>query len=32
MKDEYEEDMYYPNSAKKRGAGPKISFKKTTKW
>jgi hypothetical protein len=32
MKEEDEEDMYDPTSAKKRGAGPKISVKKTTKW
>ena len=32
MKDEDDEEMYDPNSSKKRGAGPKISVKKTTKW
>ena len=27
-----EEEKYDPNSMKKKGAGPKISVKKTTKW
>ena len=27
-----EDEQYDPNSAKKRGQGPKISVKKTTKW
>jgi hypothetical protein len=31
LKDD-DEEMYDPNSSKKRGAGPKISVKKTTKW
>jgi len=32
MKDEDEEEAYDPNKSKKRGAGPRISVKKTTKW
>ena len=32
MKDEDEEEQYDPTKNKKRGAGPKISVKKTTKW
>jgi len=32
MNDEDEEEKYDPNSVKKRGAGPKISVKKTNKW
>jgi hypothetical protein len=30
--DETPEEQYDPNKMKKRGAGPKISVKKTTKW
>jgi len=32
LKDDDEEEQYDPNSAKKRGAGPKISVKKANKW
>jgi hypothetical protein len=32
ISDEDEEEKYDPNSAKKRGAGPKINVKKTNKW
>jgi hypothetical protein len=32
LKDEDEEEAYDPNKAKKRGAGPKISVKKASKW
>ena len=32
MADEEEEEQYDPSKSKKRGAGPKISVKKTTKW
>ena len=32
MNDDEEEEKYDPNSVKKRGAGPKISVKKTNKW
>jgi hypothetical protein len=32
MKDEDEEEQYDPTKNKKRGAGPKISVKKTAKW
>lgn len=32
MKDEDEEEQYDPTKSKKKGAGPKISVKKTTKW
>jgi len=32
LKDEDEEEQYDPNKTKKRGGGPKISVKKTTKW
>ena len=32
MKDDDEEEQYDPTKNKKRGAGPKISVKKTTKW
>jgi hypothetical protein len=32
IKDDEEEEMYNPNNVKKRGAGPKINVKKTTKW
>lgn len=32
LKDEDEDEQYDPNKTKKRGAGPKISVKKTTKW
>jgi hypothetical protein len=32
LKDEDEEEAYDPNSSKKRGAGPRISVRKTTKW
>jgi hypothetical protein len=32
LKDEDEEEQYDPNAVKKRGAGPKISVKKSTKW
>jgi hypothetical protein len=32
LKDEDEEEQYDPNNVKKRGAGPKISVKKSTKW
>jgi hypothetical protein len=32
LKDEDEDEQYDPNKSKKRGAGPKISVKKTTKW
>jgi len=32
MKDDDEEEAYDPNNVKKRGAGPKISVKKTNKW
>jgi len=32
LKDEDEEEQYDPNSVKKRGGGPKISVKKTSKW
>ena len=32
LPDEQQEEQYDPNKTKKRGAGPKISVKKTTKW
>jgi hypothetical protein len=32
LKDEDEEEQYDPNAVKKRGGGPKISVKKSTKW
>jgi hypothetical protein len=32
MPEEYQEEQYDPSKTKKRGAGPKISVKKTTKW
>jgi len=32
LPDEQQEEQYDPNQTKKRGAGPKISVKKTTKW
>jgi hypothetical protein len=32
MKDDDEEEQYDPTKNKKRGAGPKISVKKTAKW
>ena len=32
LKDEDEEEQYDPSAAKKRGGGPKISVKKSTKW
>jgi len=32
MNDDDEEEKYDPNNVKKRGAGPKISVKKTNKW
>ena len=32
LKDDEDEEQYDPNSVKKRGAGPKISVKKTNKW
>jgi hypothetical protein len=32
MPDEAQEEQYDPNKMKKRGAGPKINVKKTTKW
>ena len=32
MPEEDQEEQYDPNNTKKRGAGPKISVKKTTKW
>ena len=32
MKDEDEEEQYDPTKSKKKGAGPKISVKKTNKW
>jgi hypothetical protein len=32
MPDEDQEEQYDPNKSKKRGAGPKINVKKTTKW
>ena len=32
LKDDDEEEQYDPNKTKKRGGGPKISVKKTTKW
>jgi len=32
LKDDDDEQMYDPNSNKKRGSGPKISVRKTTKW
>jgi hypothetical protein len=32
LKDDDEEEQYDPNNVKKRGGGPKISVKKTTKW
>jgi len=32
INDDDEEEKYDPNNAKKRGAGPKISVKKTNKW
>jgi hypothetical protein len=32
LKDDDEEPSYDPNNIKKRGAGPKISVKKTNKW
>ena len=32
MTDDDEEEKYDPNNVKKRGAGPKISVKKTNKW
>ena len=31
-KDEEEEEQYDPSAVKKRGGGPKISVKKSTKW
>ena len=32
LKDDDEEEQYDPTATKKRGAGPKISVKKTNKW
>ena len=32
LPDEQQEEQYDPNKTKKRGAGPKINVKKTTKW
>ncbi len=32
LKDEEDDEPYDPNKMKKRGAGPKISVKKTNKW
>lgn len=32
LPDETQEEQYDPNKMKKRGAGPKINVKKTTKW
>ena len=32
LPDEQQEEQYDPSNSKKRGAGPKISVKKTTKW
>jgi hypothetical protein len=32
LPDEEQEEQYDPTKSKKRGAGPKISVKKTTKW
>ena len=32
MNDDDDEEKYDPNNVKKRGAGPKISVKKTNKW
>jgi hypothetical protein len=32
LPDEEQEEQYDPSKSKKRGAGPKISVKKTTKW
>jgi hypothetical protein len=32
LPDEDQEEQYDPSKSKKRGAGPKISVKKTTKW
>ena len=32
MPEEVQEEQYDPNKTKKRGAGPKISVKKSTKW
>jgi hypothetical protein len=32
LKDDEEEEQYDPSKAKKKGAGPKISVKKTNKW
>ena len=32
LPEEDQEEQYDPNNTKKRGAGPKISVKKTTKW
>lgn len=32
LPDEQQEEQYDPNKSKKRGAGPKINVKKTTKW
>ena len=32
MSEEDQEEQYDPNKSKKRGAGPKISVKKTAKW
>lgn len=32
LPDEDQEEQYDPNNTKKRGAGPKISVKKTAKW
>jgi hypothetical protein len=32
LKDEDEEEQYDPSAVKKRGGGPKISVKKSTKW
>jgi len=32
LPDEQQEEQYDPNKTKKRGAGPKISVKKATKW
>jgi hypothetical protein len=32
LKDDDDEEQYDPNNAKKRGAGPRISVKKSNKW
>lgn len=32
LPDDHQEEQYDPSKTKKRGAGPKISVKKTTKW